>query len=454
MLPIPPGAAPPVRPPERLIPTRRNVGIPDNPPRYAFPPHIGPSIALRPFLTVRPVLRPLDEMFALLFCRQLPRPTTPYLLLRMLKRLKRYPREMRENLQRYGESTARIHHRSKLAQARDLLLLQLCTEDGIESYYEARLARHRGSRDLLAYLPYFEFIWTSIHLQRDLFGAPPFFLNDKQAFGHWARAHGVRTPREFAVHADSPSDLTAQLTALSDEIVIKPSTLLRGDDIEVWQQRSAGSWCRGAERLDPSGLTQRLHRLARSHDGLVLVQERIKNHPDLIPLCGQTLSTCRIVTLINEQGEPEPVELRWRMAIRPETVTDNFATGGVCWHCDSFETGHLACGDQPDLEITAARLDHHPVTGQPMVGNHYPFAREVIAFALFIHRKMPGVLMAGWDIAMSPTGPVALEINFPAGATARIQTPWHGFENTRYGRLLAHHARRWLTIMAPTPPTL
>ncbi len=54
-------------------------------------------------------------------------------------------------------------------------------------------------------------------------------------------------------------------------------------------------------------------------------------------------------------------------------------------------------------------------TGQKMVGQCHPFWREVCDLALDAHGKLKDVVIIGWDIAMTPDGPVIVEMNFPPG---------------------------------------
>lgn len=438
------------------IPNRKNVGIPDNPFRYQFSHHIGPSIILGPFLKSRRVLAPVDQMFRQLYIQNLPKPTSLYLLLRILKRIKIGSWEIRKYLNLHGASTQKFYHRTRAAQLRDLILLRLFTEMETLEYYTGMIARHHGSRDLFAYLPYFEYIRITIQLQRDLFGTPPFFLNDKTSFSRWARNNDVTTPPEIVVQSrdNLASQVETDMVALGDEILIKPSRLLQGIGVETWNRISNGSWQRHGECLDSSSLVQHLYDLEQRYSCKIIVQKRIRNHPDLVPTCGDVLSTNRIITIINEAGDPEVVEHRWRMATDPDAEVDNFCAGGINWHIDNFDTGHLAFGDHLNMENTTGRMDYHPVHGHRMTGSFYPFQKEVIAFALASHRKMPNAILVGWDIAMTSTGPLALEVNFPPSAIVRQQTIWNGFENARIGQILGFHARRWLATMTPNHTTI
>jgi hypothetical protein len=57
--------------------------------------------------------------------------------------------------------------------------------------------------------------------------------------------------------------------------------------------------------------------------------------------------------------------------------------------------------------------------------------------------------MPGWDIAFSPRGAVALEVNVPPGFSINRQPTLGGLVGTRTFQLLAFHAARWLDSNEP-----
>ncbi len=162
--------------PSRLfpLPTRQNLGIPDDPPRYILPGKIGLAPLLARVLP-HPAssLAMLAEMYAQLYEDEIPSPKTTQLLTRLLRSLKQYNRGMWANLRRFGKAAASAQNRSKTQQLGDLLRLGLLTENDSHDYYKAVMARHQGSPAFLNYLPYYEFLWVVMRIQRDLFGAPP-----------------------------------------------------------------------------------------------------------------------------------------------------------------------------------------------------------------------------------------------------------------------------------------
>jgi len=62
---------------------------------------------------------------------------------------------------------------------------------------------------------------------------------------------------------------------------------------------------------------------------------------------------------------------------------------------------------------------------------------------------LPDLLLAGWDIATTPAGPILVEVNVPVGSSPSGFLASNGFELSRYGEILAWHARGWIERHVP-----
>mgnify|MGYP003150504758 FL=1 len=57
----------------------------------------------------------------------------------------------------------------------------------------------------------------------------------------------------------------------------------------------------------------------------------------------------------------------------------------------------------------------HPDSGYPIADFQLPMFDEVIAFVDKVARHVPQVKYVGWDIAVTPDGPVLIEGNWATG---------------------------------------
>jgi len=160
--------------------------------------------------------------------------------------------------------------------------------------------------------------------------------------------------------------------------------------------------------------------------------------------CGAVLSTCRVVTILNEKDEPEIVMSHWRIAVDPNSIADNVQTGGLSCAMGDYETGEIAFIIHQESQALQNLIMEHPITGTRLAGTCHPFWTNICGLVLSGHRKMDGVLYVGWDIAITLGGATVVEMNFPSALGPPIQMKWGGINNSRIGEILSWRAERWL----------
>lgn len=171
-----------------------------------------------------------------------------------------------------------------------------------------------------------------------------------------------------------------------------------------------------------------------------LVQDRVFNHPAIQEFAGSATSTCRIVTFINEDYEPEITHAYVRISTRADTAVDNMHRGGLGALID-VETGRLGLASNLGIQAEVDRLTHNPVSGKSISGVILPFWEDAKQLATRTHREFLPRLVGGWDICITDTGAVLIEGNARPciDFTQRMCGP---FGEQRFGQLLAFHLRR------------
>lgn len=173
----------------------------------------------------------------------------------------------------------------------------------------------------------------------------------------------------------------------------------------------------------------------------MLVQVALRNHPEISARAGEALATARIITLRDEDDNPEIVFGAFRTAGARNAIVDNFHARGVAFPID-IRTGTLGAGRILNFYDDPRFHADHPVTGARMEGWRLPQWQSAAQLALDLHRSVPEIFHAGWDIAFTPSGPCVLEVNSPPGLP--IVQMQRGFLGTRYSQLMAHHLAQWL----------
>lgn len=172
---------------------------------------------------------------------------------------------------------------------------------------------------------------------------------------------------------------------------------------------------------------------------LWVVQDRIATHLALTEIALAALPTARIVTMINEEGEPEIVVSVLRFASDPKSHVDNIKSGGLMAPID-LETGILGPGCKGK---GVGDFSTHPVSGGVIEGRQLPFWPEAKALVLDAHgRAFPEYNLIGWDVALTPDGPILIEGNGKPCMIVAQRAPRMGIGKNRYGALIAYHLAR------------
>ena len=207
-----------------------------------------------------------------------------------------------------------------------------------------------------------------------------------------------------------------------DEFVIKPVSGGWGRGVSVLSREGAERFRTASGRsLSASELLEEM--AAAASDGCLL-QERIRSHPALEAFSGSPyLQTLRLYTLIDASGAAQLLRGSLRV-IAGSNWVDNYgagADGNFVAQIDG-ERGVLASASGPDRASGGiVPIERHPTTGVPVAGFALPDWRAARELALALARCFSPLRWAGWDIALTPNGPVAIEGNWNADAPNNSQ---------------------------------
>lgn len=142
-----------------------------------------------------------------------------------------------------------------------------------------------------------------------------------------------------------------------------------------------------------------------------LLQEPLIAHPDLQALSGTSkVSGIRLLTMVHASGSsPFYATLKLNAGVRDSDNFEHGASGNLLAALD-LQTGVV----KRSISGTGARQvvnPPHPKTGKPTLGFQLPYWREAADLAVRAHRLLPLHTCTGWDLAITPTGPVMLEVN-------------------------------------------
>lgn len=188
------------------------------------------------------------------------------------------------------------------------------------------------------------------------------------------------------------------------DIIIKPVDGLKGSHISRYQVGTGGllvspqgdrpTWAEMVEEM--------------SWGNGFLIEECLENHAEIKTFNASSLNTCRVVTFINKEGNCRVLFATARFG-RRGSVTDNWSAGGVAVGID-LTTGALGRGLLLP-QYGGGWLECHPDSNQPFVGKILPRWPEVMDLVKRAAFSLPWCHAIGWDVAITPQGPVLVEGN-------------------------------------------
>lgn len=243
------------------------------------------------------------------------------------------------------------------------------------------------------------------------------FEFNKWIFGNYCTALGIPTPRCYGVFdrqigftaeghpLRDKESLSALLASVNDPVVFKPIAGTHGHHIMVSDRFDsvAGKLTR-ANKQEMS--LEELYGILTREKFPWLIQAKVRQHPVLSDLHETSLNTTRIITLLRTDGNIDVLAAVFRIGVGSAEI-DNTHGGGIVASIDP-ENG--TCGPAVS-QSTIRRMARHPDTGHQIEGFVIPQWNSMKEAVCNAHRRLPFARSLGWDVALSESGPVIVEVN-------------------------------------------
>lgn len=139
-----------------------------------------------------------------------------------------------------------------------------------------------------------------------------------------------------------------------------------------------------------------------------LFQKRLELHPDLVAVCGDRIGTMRLMVLVGEDGA-ELFQALWKIPTG-DNIADNFWRHGNMLAALDPDSGRILRVVQ-GVAMDQTEVDKHPDTGGSLVDFTIPNWAAVKSLCLSAAESLSEFSMQGWDVALTPDGPVLVEVN-------------------------------------------
>jgi len=170
----------------------------------------------------------------------------------------------------------------------------------------------------------------------------------------------------------------------------------------IFAKPSKGAEGKGVTRLSVRDVENTIQYCLDNKLGTI--EEPIVQHPDMNILYPDAINTVRLITFIKNK---EVKLLGATLRIGNGGYVDNAGSGGIFASIDINE-GKL---DSVAFDKLGEKLECHPITNQVIKGFQIPFWSQVVEMCKKAALEIPDVKSVGWDVALTPEGPILIEGN-------------------------------------------
>lgn len=167
-------------------------------------------------------------------------------------------------------------------------------------------------------------------------------------------------------------------------------------------QASEGKLWNGKEEISIDGIKKAVS------GGRYILQNVVEQHELVNRINPSCINTIRIITIRGKSGAINVFAASMRIGVSKDSFVDNRAAGGMA--VGITEEGKLKKYGFQHVEF-GGKSEKHPVTGTVFEGYQLPFWKEVVDLVTKAHGCFRGIQSIGWDVAITPTGPILIEGN-------------------------------------------
>jgi len=256
--------------------------------------------------------------------------------------------------------------------------------------------------------------WTPITENKLLFNRyyRSFGLPVNELFGYYDPQNGITSSGNPLTSKDQLREFLLDLRPPA--IVFKPVGGSKGQDLFIFSSISY----QGEDVVFVTGagkeltLSQVVSNFEKKLKGLpyqgFIIEPKVRQEQSIFALNSSSLNTIRVITLLDKANQARVLCAALRLG-RQGIEVDNFSQGGLLVAINIRE-GILEKGFYGN-KIRSDLHQSHPDTEVLFSGFKIPFWQEVCQLACRAARVSPFCRSIGWDIAITPEGPVILEGN-------------------------------------------
>ena len=220
-------------------------------------------------------------------------------------------------------------------------------------------------------------------------------LRDKFLFERYLSCFGINTAQTIAIIDNSIIKDLHFNTIDSEDIFTKP----------VFIKSINGECANGVYSVENYAEYQKIEK--NFANGRFIIQEKLCQHEGLSKLYDKSINTIRIVT-INSNDRIDILAAGLRVGTNKSGNVDNWAAGGL--YIEINNDGKLTKNGYAK-PIYGGKKEIHPDSNIRFEGYSIPMYDRVKELVINAHKILYGINSIGWDVAITPHGPVLIEGN-------------------------------------------
>ena len=212
--------------------------------------------------------------------------------------------------------------------------------------------------------------------------------------GYFAKEFNVYMKREWLLTQNLNIEDLKNFIQNKEKIIYKPVGTQQGD---------------GIEKINLSAYEDvyDLYQYIKGKETDAILEEWIVQHEDISKLYDKAINPLRVVT-VNKSGKAHVLISNLTIGSKREIAN---AAGDMISPVD-IKTGKLK---YPAADKHGNVYVKHPITQTVIQGTQIPYWDDVLSLAKIAAKVVPEVGYIGWDIAITPKGPVLIEGNTAPG---------------------------------------
>lgn len=309
----------------------------------------------------------------------------------------------------WKQSSQYIFNQYQLTPSQQLLdLIELALLHGIPpQYYRIYRLYERPRSQWLDFIYAHELPHWHHVLSKPISAASRHYLTSKDAFTNLMHGHDIASIPTLHLF-ESGDPIQKEKLFRSQNYFLKPDNGYQADGCYILDYNAENDAYKLQGTQDFAGQIDILNHLQTQINGRdYLLQPLQKNHPQLAENCHtDRLTTLRLITLMHENE----VECLYAQLEVPQADA-NQKIWAVRIDC---QTGITLNYRHPHPTHDDARKE----TTQDIIDKPVPDWEKAVALCIEAHRLFPDVLSIGWDVALTPNGPILIEGNINWGVTS------------------------------------